>query len=76
MSGSAILEPKQLLDLNNDGIINSDAADVHTQTKDANPDKDGWRNFAGLPWSTQLQRPLVYERNPGLYSSLNLTPVQ
>ena len=31
-----------------------DAADVHTQTRDANPDKDGWRNFAGLPWTSQI----------------------
>jgi rhodanese-related sulfurtransferase len=64
------------LDLNNDGAINSDAADVYTQTKDANPDKDGWRNFAGLPWSTHIQKPLAYERDTGLYQALNLTPVQ
>jgi rhodanese-related sulfurtransferase len=64
------------LDLNNDGVLNSDKADVHTQTKDANPDKDGWRNFAGLPWSTQIQKPLAYERNPDAYKALNLTPVQ
>jgi rhodanese-related sulfurtransferase len=64
------------LDLNNDGLINSDTADVYTQTKDANPDKDGWRNFAALPWSTNIQKPLAYERDPGLYKALNLTPVQ
>lgn len=64
------------LDLNNNGVINSDTADVYTQTKDANPDKDGWRNFAGLPWSTHIQKPLAYERDPGLYKALNLTPVQ
>jgi len=64
------------LDLNNDGVINADTADVHTQTKDANPDKDGWRNFAGLPWTTKIQKPLAYERDPGLYKALNLTPVQ
>ncbi len=63
------------LDLNNDGVINSDTADVFTQTKDANPDKDGWRNFAGLPWTTQIQKPLAYERDMGKYS-LGLTPVQ
>jgi rhodanese-related sulfurtransferase len=65
-----------LLDLNNDGVINSDTADVYTQTKDANPDKDGWRNFAGLPWSTQIKKPLAYESNRSLYSALGLTPVQ
>lgn len=65
-----------LLDLNNDGIINPDTADVYTQVRDANPDKDGWRNFAGLPWSTQIQKPLAYERNQSLYSALRLTPVQ
>lgn len=65
-----------LLDLNNDGVINSDTDDVYTQTKDANPDKDGWRNFAGLPWSTQIQKPLAYESNRSLYSALGLTPVQ
>ncbi|MEJ2360516.1 MAG: rhodanese-like domain-containing protein [Gammaproteobacteria bacterium] len=64
------------LDLNNNGVIDSDSADVYTQTKDANPDKDGWRNFAGLPWSTQIQKSLAYERNPALYTNLNLTPVQ
>ncbi|MCU0842217.1 MAG: rhodanese-like domain-containing protein [Thiobacillaceae bacterium] len=64
------------LDLNNDGVINADTADVHAQTTDANPDKDGWRNFAGLPWTTQIQRPLAYQRDPGLYKKLNLTPVQ
>ncbi|WP_240754680.1 rhodanese-like domain-containing protein [Parasulfuritortus cantonensis] len=64
------------LDLNNDGQLNADAADVYSQTKDANPDKDGWRNFAALPWTTQVQPPLAYERDPGLYKALNLTPVQ
>jgi rhodanese-related sulfurtransferase len=68
--------PTKPLDLNNDGVINADTADVHTQTKDANPDKDGWRNFAGLPWTTQIQKPLAYQRDPGLYKALNLTPVQ
>jgi rhodanese-related sulfurtransferase len=64
------------LDLNNDKFINSDSADVYTEIKDANPDKDGWRNFAGLPWSPQIQKPLAYERNPDAYKALNLTPVQ
>jgi len=64
------------LDLNNDGEINSDTADVYMETRDANPDKDGWRNFAGLPWTTHIQRPLAYERDPSVYKALNLTPVQ
>jgi rhodanese-related sulfurtransferase len=64
------------LDLNNNGVIDPDSADVYTQTKDANPDKDGWRNFARLPWSTHIQRSQAYERDLGLYQALNLTPVQ
>ena len=64
------------LDLNNDNVLNDDSADVYVETKDANPDKDGWRNFAGLPWTAHIQTPLAYERDPGLYKSLNLTPVQ
>lgn len=63
------------LDLNNDKVMNFDVADVYTQTKDANPDKDGWRNFAGLPWKSKVKRPLSYLQDPGLYSDLNLTPV-
>jgi rhodanese-related sulfurtransferase len=69
-------DPDKPLDLNNDGDINLDAADVYVEVKDANPDKDGWRNFAGLPWATKIQKPLAYERDPGLYKALNLTPVQ
>jgi hypothetical protein len=64
------------LDLNNDGEINVDYADVHVETKDANPDKDGWRNFAGLPWTTKIRKPLAYFQDPSLYDALNLTPVQ
>ena len=71
------------LDLNNDGVFEpddapgdtNDVADVYLETKDANPDKDGWRNFAGLPWTTHIQKPLAYERDPSLYEALNLTPV-
>lgn len=64
------------LDLNNDGVMNSDVADVFAETKDANPDKDGWRNFQGLPWSTHIRRPLAYMQDPSLYVDLNLTPVE
>jgi hypothetical protein len=81
---SGVPGPTKPLDLDNDTNvdeaepfdIDDDYADVHVETKDANPDKDGWRNFAGLPWTTQIQKPLAYERNPWLYKALNLTPVQ
>jgi rhodanese-related sulfurtransferase len=76
-TGSPALPDKtKPLDLNNDGVINADSADVHVETTDANADKDGWRNFAGLPWTTKIRKPLAYERDPGLYKALNLTPVQ
>ncbi|MEW6679206.1 MAG: rhodanese-like domain-containing protein [Pseudomonadota bacterium] len=65
-----------VLDLNNDDVINADTADVYTQTKDANPDKDGWRNFAKLPWTTRIVRDQAYERDVRQYKALNLTPVQ
>jgi len=65
------------LDLNNDNVVQTDdTADVYTETKDANPDKDGWRNFAGLLWTTHIKKPLAYERDPNGYSMRNLTPVQ
>jgi rhodanese-related sulfurtransferase len=63
------------LDLNNNGVIDSDTADVYVETKDANPDKDGWRNFAGLPWTTRIRPSRAYEQNPANYTALNLTPV-
>jgi rhodanese-related sulfurtransferase len=63
------------LDLNKDGFVSADAADVYTQTKDANPDKDGWRNFAGLPWTSQIRVRLAYERDVSHYTALNLTAV-
>lgn len=72
---NGVPDPSKVLDLNNDKVINVDVADVHAQTKDANPDRDGWRNFAGLPWTTKIKKPLAYERDPGLYKALNLTPV-
>lgn len=64
------------LDLNNDDEINVDKADVYVQVADHNPDKDGWRNFAGLPWTTNVRKPLAYFQDPSLYDALNLTPVQ
>lgn len=78
-------DPTKPLDLNNNedltatppfNGIDADYADVHVETKDANPDKDGWRNFAGLPWTTKIQKPLAYERDVQQYKDLNLTPVQ
>lgn len=62
------------LDLNNDNWLNDDYADVYKETKDVNPDKDGWRNFAGLPWTTKIQKPLAYERDLSEYAALYLTP--
>lgn len=64
------------LDLNNDGVIGDNVADVYTESKDANPDKDGWRNFAALPWTTKIRRSLSYLEDPDLYEELNLTPVE
>ena len=64
------------LDLDNDDQLNVDYADVHVETLDANPDKDGWRNFAGLPWTTKIRKPLAFQQDPSLYDALNLTPVQ
>jgi rhodanese-related sulfurtransferase len=52
--------PAIKLDLNNDGVINADTADVYAHTKDANPDKDGWRNFRNLPWTTKIRKSLSY----------------
>jgi rhodanese-related sulfurtransferase len=67
------------LDLNNDGELNKDEADVFSHTKDKNPDKDGWRNFANLPFSTQIRRPLAYLNDVSLYAEYFLesdTPPQ
>lgn len=64
------------LDLNNNGIMDSDSADVYTERKDYNPDKDGWRNFQQLPWTTRIHRRFAYLQNPWQYYNLNLTPVE
>lgn len=48
---------------------------MYTQTKDANPDKDGWRNFARLPWTSRILVPLAYEQDLSHYAALGLTPV-
>lgn len=64
------------LDLNNNGVIDDDTADVFAEVKDANPDKDGWRNFQQLPWTTAIHRRYAFQRNVWQYYNLNLTPVQ
>ena len=69
-------DPTLPLDLNNDGAMNTDVADVYVETRDANPDKDGWRNFAVLPWTIKISPRLSYLQNTSLYSDLNLTPVE
>ena len=55
------------LDLNNNDVLDADSADVCTHTRDANPDKDGWRNFQDLPWTSAIDANLAYLGNPGLY---------
>lgn len=55
------------LDLNNDKKLNVDEADIFSHTKDKNPDKDGWRNYGGLPFSTQIRRDLAYLNDVALY---------
>ena len=66
------------LDLDNDGDVShtDDYADVYEEVKDANSDKDGWRNFQGLPWTTKIRRPQAYMRDPRIYDDLLLTPVE
>jgi rhodanese-related sulfurtransferase len=44
--------PRAYLDLNGDGELNGDVADVIAETRDKSPDKDGWRNYQELPWIT------------------------
>jgi rhodanese-related sulfurtransferase len=64
------------LDLNNNGSVDDDFADVFVERKDANPDKDGWRNFLNLPWTTQIIRKLAYQQDTRRYDRLFLTPVE
>ena len=64
------------LDLNNDGEVTAtDIADVYQETADHHPDKDGWRNFMGLPWSTKIRRRLADENNVWQYREW-MTPVE
>jgi rhodanese-related sulfurtransferase len=58
-----------MLDLvNNDTLPTPDVADVYAHTKDANPNKDGWRNFMNLPWSTHIKKPLAYKQDKKQYA--------
>lgn len=60
-------DPAIELDLNNDGINNDDTADVYAHTTDANPDKDGWRNFKKLPWTTKIRKSRAYLQDKNQY---------
>jgi rhodanese-related sulfurtransferase len=64
------------LDLNNNGEMDSDSADVYEEREDANPDKDGWRNFQQLPWTTKIRYRQAYQRDPWQYDDLTLTSVK
>jgi rhodanese-related sulfurtransferase len=64
------------LDLNNNGTMDSDVADVYEERKDANPDKDGWRNFQKLPWTNKIIYKYAYMQDPLQYVNLTLTPVE
>lgn len=64
------------LDLNNNDGMDPDTADVFIEVSDANPDKDGWRNFQNLPWTTKITRPQAYLQDPWQYKELILTPVE
>ncbi|MDH5446516.1 MAG: rhodanese-like domain-containing protein [Gammaproteobacteria bacterium] len=59
----------QYLDLNNNDVLDTDTADVYTHTKDANPDKDGWRNYQELPWSTKLRTSRIFLNDLSLYGA-------
>jgi len=55
------------LDLNNGGVLNGDSADVCSDRKDANPDKDGWRNYQELPWVAGVLVEYAYLGDLSLY---------
>lgn len=62
------------LDLNNNDILDTDVADVYDHSPDANPDKDGWRNFAGLPWDTNITKERAYLTDLSQYDAFVETP--
>ena len=65
-------DPTIPLDLNNNGVIDESVADVYPDanpdTKDANGDLDGWRNFQGLPWTSHVRKSLAYLEDRSLYA--------
>lgn len=63
------------LDLNNNDQLDVDTADVYLESRDANPDKDGWRNYEELPWSSDVLSTYAYLNDTTQYDDLNLTPV-
>lgn len=52
--------PDVFLDLNNNDTLDIDVGD-------ANPDKDGWRNYQELPWNTKLHVNRVYLNDVSQY---------
>ena len=62
-------DPGNYLDLNNNDVLDSDVADIFSHTTDANPDKDGWRNYQELPWGTRLHVNRVYMNDRSLYDA-------
>jgi rhodanese-related sulfurtransferase len=61
-------DPGNFLDLNNNDVLDGDTSDVYSHTTDANPDKDGWRNYQELPWNTRLHVNRVYLNDRSLYN--------
>lgn len=61
--GGDIVNPPVPLDLNHNDQLDEDTSDVYAHTADKNPDKDGWRNFQQLPWTTKTYRPLSYQQD-------------
>lgn len=59
--------PDLFLDLNNNNALDVDVSDVYSHTTDANPDKDGWRNYQELPWDTKLHVNRVYLNDRSQY---------
>jgi rhodanese-related sulfurtransferase len=54
--------PGAFLDLNNNDVLDEDVGD-------ANPDKDGWRNYQELPWNTKLHVNRVYLNDVSQYKT-------
>jgi rhodanese-related sulfurtransferase len=78
-SGTIMLDTNNepfALDLNNNGIMDEDTADIFEEREDANADKDGWRNFLHLPWTTKIRPYRAYMQDPWQYKELVLTPVK